>query len=111
MSERCIRGIGTRGGESAGWRRQAGEDECGGVRVANRSRTRAAGTRAEIRSARRTGVGKPTHRAIAPGAGMQVAETAGILVSSVQRSIEVSLPVVNDGRGIAEDILPDVEGE
>ena len=106
-----LRGTGARGGECAEWRRQAGEDECGRGRVANRSRTRVAGISAENRSTRLTGVTESAHRAIAAGAGMQVAETAGILASFVQRSIEVSLPVVNDGRGMAEDMLPDVEGE
>jgi hypothetical protein len=42
---------------------------------------------------------------------MQIAQTSGILADLVERSIEVSLLVLNDVLGIAEDMLPDLEGE
>jgi len=40
-----------------------------------------------------------------------VAETCGVVLGLFARSIEVDLPVVGDGGGVAEDLAPVVEGE
>ena len=103
---------GAGGGNSVGTR-EAEEDLGGATRSGDRGQDVGGGGRAaEARSpGRRTRPVSPVLWAIPARAGMQVTDTSSVLAGLVDGTFEVSLPVGGDVIGIAEDMLPTVEGE
>ena len=100
---------GTSEGKGVGRRREGGRDRGGVQGAGHEGGGETRGNFAGL-ARRRTGAG-PAQRTVQPGAGMQAAGASGILPNRVQRALEVSLPISGDVFGMAEDMLPNVEGE
>ena len=57
-----------------------------------------------------TRAGGPTRRSVHSRSGVQ-AEASGFGADFVKGAVQVSQPVGDDGVGVAEDVIPELEGE